>query len=45
MAYYVKYRCGSCKYFEWDGCDYSKGYCAWYKTYYYPSDSCDHWDD
>ena len=42
---YPKYRCGSCIYCEWDGDPYHKGYCSWYKTYYYPEDRCEHWKE
>lgn len=34
--------CKSCKYYDYEG-DNRKGYCEYYKSYYYPSDSCDHW--
>lgn len=43
MAYYVeKYKCGSCKYFEYAS-QYEKGYCSWYRTYYHADESCDNW--
>lgn len=35
-------RCGTCKYYKFEG-QYSKGYCDWYRSYYYPDDSCLHW--
>lgn len=34
-------QCGSCVYFEFLGDD-RKGYCSYYKCYYYPGDSCNH---
>ncbi len=44
-------KCGSCIYFEdnsgngYDNhnADYVKGYCTWYRSYYYPDDSCPHY--
>lgn len=47
MAYEGK--CGSCINFEDNSgdkydksnADYVKGYCTWYRCYYYPDDSCD----
>lgn len=39
MAYETQ--CGGCTYFDFQG-DCSKGYCSWYRTYYYPGDSCSH---
>ena len=44
-AYVSKEHCGTCENFEWNGEEYSKGYCKWYKTYYYCDDSCEHWED
>ncbi len=40
---YVAYetQCGGCKYYDFQG-DHSKGYCSWYRSYYYPGDSCSH---
>ena len=40
MAY--EDQCGSCQFFEFAGSQL-KGYCEWYKTYYYPDDSCSHY--
>ena len=46
-------QCGSCEYFyecrgNWDKPynvnDSDKGYCEWYKTTYYPDDSCNHYN-
>lgn len=34
-------QCGGCTYYDFQGDDY-KGYCSWYKCYYYPGDSCSH---
>ena len=34
-------KCGSCGYYEFEGDGY-KGYCSYYKSYYYPGDSCEH---
>ena len=34
-------KCGKCENYSFKG-DNSKGYCSWYKTYYYPDDSCPH---
>lgn len=45
MTDYVKKgTCGSCKYYEYEGA-YSKGYCNYYRCYYYPDDSCRYWTD
>lgn len=44
MSDYVeKYKCGSCMYYEYAG-KYEKGYCSWYRSYYYPDDECNHWE-
>ena len=44
MADYVKDgTCGSCANYEYAGSN-SKGYCSYYGTYYYPDDSCSHWE-
>lgn len=40
MAYINQ--CGSCNYFEFEG-DNRKGYCSYYKAFYYPGDSCSHY--
>lgn len=44
MADYIN-RCGSCRHFEAGACinQNTKYYCDWYKAYYYPDDSCDHY--
>lgn len=42
--YVAKYTCGTCKYYQYEGQD-TKGYCNWYKSYYYHSDSCNHWEE
>lgn len=43
MSDYVeKYKCGSCREYEYEGKN-KKGYCKWYRAYYYPDDSCSHW--
>ena len=34
-------KCGKCENYSFTG-NNSKGYCSWYKTYYYPDDSCTH---
>lgn len=34
-------QCGGCIYYEFVG-DGVKGYCSWYKSYYYPGDNCEH---
>lgn len=39
MAY--ENQCGGCTYYDFQGDNY-KGYCSWYKSYYYPGDSCTH---
>lgn len=44
MDYVEMNKCGSCKYYSYEG-KYSKGYCSWYKAYYYADDSCDHWQE
>lgn len=40
MASYEE-QCGGCTYYDFQGDNY-KGYCSWYKSYYYPGDSCSH---
>lgn len=42
MAYVRENTCGSCKNYEYEG-ENSKGYCSYYRSYYYPDDSCGHW--
>lgn len=42
--YVEKYTCGTCKYYEYKG-QYEKGYCSYYKTYYYHDDHCNHWEE
>lgn len=45
MANYVaKYTCGSCAEYEYEG-ENRKGYCNKYRTYYYPDDSCNSWEE
>lgn len=44
MYYAEMNTCGSCKYYKYEG-ENTKGYCSWYRTYYYPDDSCDHWEE
>lgn len=39
MAYETQ--CGGCEYYDFQG-DYNKGYCSWYRAYYYPGDDCSH---
>lgn len=39
MAYETQ--CGGCTNFDFQG-DNTKGYCSWYRSYYYPGDSCSH---
>ena len=36
--------CRSCKYYEFSG-ENSKGYCSWFKAYYYADDSCKHYEE
>ncbi len=36
--------CGACRYFEYEG-ENSKGYCNYYRAYYWPDDSCKHYDE
>ena len=33
--------CGNCERYTYEGKD-RKGYCDWYRSYYYPTDSCSH---
>ena len=33
-----QYQCGGCVYYDFQG-DYKKGYCSWYRSYYYPGDN------
>ena len=35
-------RCGSCGYYTFEG-DGNKGYCSYYRAYYYPGDGCSHY--
>lgn len=42
--YVIKYTCGTCKYYEYAGQD-NKGYCNYYRSYYYHNDSCNHWEE
>ena len=44
MREYVKYRCSTCKYYEYED-ENKKNYCQWYKAYYYCDDQCDHWKE
>jgi len=39
MAYETQ--CGGCIDYDFQG-DNVKGYCSWYRSYYYPGDSCSH---
>lgn len=39
MAYETQ--CGGCIEFDYQG-DNVKGYCSWYRSYFYPGDSCSH---
>lgn len=42
---YVAYenQCGNCKYYDYQG-DNTKGYCSYYREYYYPGEECSHQD-
>ena len=43
MSYYAaEGTCGSCEYYEYEG-ENVKGYCSFYRTYYYSNDSCRNW--
>lgn len=42
MSYYEQ--CGSCINFDSDG-DYSKGYCQYYRAYYWPTETCNNYRD
>lgn len=45
MADYIRAgTCGACKEFEFEGND-KKGYCRYYRAYYWDSDSCRHYDE
>lgn len=37
--------CEKCKYFDENATSGGKGYCEWYRTYYYPDDSCSHFEE
>lgn len=37
-------RCDTCAYYDYEG-ENKKGYCSWYRSYYYPDDRCDHWKE
>ncbi len=43
MADYYN-ECGSCEYFRFEG-DNRKGYCDYFGTYYYPTESCYHYKE
>jgi len=36
--------CGNCERYTYEGKD-KKGYCDWYRSYYYPTDSCSHFKE
>ena len=36
--------CGNCENYTYEGKD-RKGFCDWYRSYYYPTDSCSHFRD
>ena len=36
--------CKICKYFDENETSGGKGYCEWYKAYYYPDDNCSHFE-
>lgn len=42
--YAQQYTCGSCINYSYEG-ENSKGYCSYYRSYYYPSESCNHWEE
>lgn len=45
MADYIKRgTCGACKEFEFEGND-KKGYCRRYRSYYWDTDTCSHYDE
>lgn len=37
--------CASCEYYDYNEKWGLKGYCTWYKTYYYPEDTCSHYKE
>jgi len=41
--YILEGTCGACKEFEFEGND-KKGYCRWYKQYFWDRDSCSHYE-
>ena len=43
MGYVREGTCVTCRYYSYEG-EYTKGYCSWYKTYYYHDESCTHWE-
>lgn len=43
MAYVKENTCGSCKNYEYEG-ENTKGFCSYYRSYYYPDDNCGHWE-
>lgn len=43
MAYVRDYTCGTCVNYTYEG-ENTKGYCSYYKTYYYHDESCSHWE-
>ncbi len=40
MSRYYDNQCGGCVYYDFQG-DNVKGYCSWYRTYYWPGETCD----
>lgn len=44
MSYQYGGQCGSCKEYSFEG-DNKKGYCSYYRSYFYPDDRCDHYDE
>lgn len=45
MADYVKYgTCGTCLNYSYEG-EYKKGYCSYYRTYYYHDETCNNWEE
>ncbi len=42
MSYEYGNQCGSCKEYSFEG-DNKKGYCSYYRSYFYPDDSCQHY--
>ena len=44
MGYVKEGTCGTCINYSYEG-EYTKGYCSYYKTYYYHDETCRNWEE